>query len=226
MTGEGYRVVSIDYRLALKGKKLKPVRDRAVFLDAVNIAVEDLFSATRYLLDHAGELGIDPENIVTMGSSAGALTVLTAEWELSNRTSRASVLPEDFRFAGVVSLSGAILSDRGKTSYRRAPAPTLLLHGTADGIVAYKGIRFFRWGMYGSYKLANIYKSNNYNYSIIRCKDNTHEIASSLPELWDYVSTFLRRNVVLNEKYVVDVLVEDPFIRRWTSGNNVSDLYD
>ena len=45
LSESGYRVVSIDYRLGLKGKKLHIPKDRGVFLDAVDAAVEDLFSA-------------------------------------------------------------------------------------------------------------------------------------------------------------------------------------
>ena len=95
MTSEGYRVVSIDYRLKLKGLKLKPIRDglklkpirdRAVFMEAVDAAVEDLISATAFIIENAEELNIDPDNIVTMGSSAGAMTVLSADYELCNRT--------------------------------------------------------------------------------------------------------------------------------------------
>jgi hypothetical protein len=53
MTSEGYRVVSIDYRLKLKGLKLKPIRDRAVFMEAVDAAVEDLISATAFIIENA-----------------------------------------------------------------------------------------------------------------------------------------------------------------------------
>jgi len=216
LTSKGYRVVSIDYRLALKGRRLAIPKDRGVFLMAVDTAVEDLYSATKYILDNSRSLKIDTDKLTVMGSSAGALTVLSADWYLSNRAPLASVLPEDFRYNGVISLSGAVLSDHGKPKYERGAAPTLLLHGTEDRIVSYKGFRFFGWAYFGSYKLAEIFAKDNANYSIIRFKDHTHDIAASFLESWAYIENFLARNVLGGEKIIIDALVDDPTFAAFT----------
>lgn len=46
------------------------------------------------------------KRIFLLGSSAGAITVLQADYMLANRTGHALQMPADFRFAGVVSFSG------------------------------------------------------------------------------------------------------------------------
>ena len=209
LSENGYKVVSIDYRLGLKSKKLHIPKDRGVFLEAVDAAVEDLFSATAYIIEHAGELGIDPDNMVAMGSSAGALTVLSADWYLSNRYPLAQALPEGFRYKGIFSFSGAIITDKGIPKYPAGVAPTLLLHGTSDNIVMYKGFKLGSWGLLGSDKLDEVFKKADANFSILRYKDHTHDIALALFEAWGLVRAFLERNVMEGKKTFIDALIED-----------------
>ena len=80
LTQNGYRVVSIDYRLGLKGSKKVGVAQVNVLDKAIHMAVEDLFSATLFMIDNAETLGIDPSNIVISGSSAGAISAMQASW--------------------------------------------------------------------------------------------------------------------------------------------------
>ena len=224
LTSEGYRVVSIDYRLKLKGLKLKPLKDRDVFMDAVDAAVEDMISATAFIIDNAEELNIDPDNIVTMGSSAGAMTVLSAEYELCNRTEMVSSLPSGFRFKGVIPLAGAILRDDGKLSYKEAPSPTLFLHGKDDKIVPYKGFRLFRYTFWGSDKLSSLFAKKGYPYWIIRYNDHGHEVSAALVEAWQYVSSFIEEEVMAGKHRVVDTSVTDNSFKRWES-QSTGDLY-
>jgi carboxylesterase type B len=86
LTQNGYRVVSIDYRLGLKGANKVGIAQVNVLDKAIHMAVEDLFSATAFMIDNAETLGINPENIVISGSSAGAISVMQAEYEICNRT--------------------------------------------------------------------------------------------------------------------------------------------
>ena len=60
LTGRGYAVFSIDYRLATKPENRYPA------------AVDDVRAAVRYVREHAAELNVDPERVVLMGDSAGA----------------------------------------------------------------------------------------------------------------------------------------------------------
>lgn len=224
MTSEGYRVVSIDYRLKLKGLKLKPIRDRGVFMSAVDAAVEDLISATAFIIDNAEELNIDPSNIVTMGSSAGAMTVLSAEYELCNHTDMVSSLPAGFRYKGVIPFSGALLRDDGRPSYKEDPAPTLFLHGKDDKIVPYKGFSLFRYAFWGSDKLASLFAKKGYPYWIIRYNEHGHEVSGAMIEAWQYVSSFIEEDVMARNHSVVDMTVTDTSFKRWES-QTTGDLY-
>lgn len=166
LTDNGYRVISIDYRLGLKGSNKVGVAQVNVLDKAIHMAVEDLFSATRFIIDNADQLGVNPANIVISGSSAGAISVMQAEYEICNRTSWAQVLPEDFNYAGVMSFAGAILSRKGEVKYAETPAPTLMLHGTSDALVNYRQIKFFNLGFFGGGKLVKRFEKFGYNYNM------------------------------------------------------------
>lgn len=216
MTSEGYPVVTIDYRLGLKGKKLRfdlfhLLQAARLTKEAVDIGVEDLFSAVRYLSDHP-ELGIPADNLVLAGSSAGAMISLSAEWEICNGSLRTAVLPEGFNFRGVMSFAGAIMSSSGKPSYRRAPCPQLLIHGTADGLVEYDKTSLFGWGMFGSSALAKTYAKKGYIYHIYRYQGHNHEMASCFVPTWPEQRRFLEENVISGNPRVIDALVDDPSI--------------
>lgn len=154
LAGNGIDVVAIDYRLGLKDVDPEAVSDVkgmiGIMKNAVDMAVEDLYSATLFVLDHADEWSVDTSRIMISGSSAGAITVLQAENGVCNSTAAASVLPADFRYAGVVSCAGAIFSTSGKPRWDRTPAPMLLFHGNADCNVPYKRASLMGVGYYGS----------------------------------------------------------------------------
>ena len=105
---QGYVVVSIDYRLGLKLARANGPLDAERFAEAfaatLSMATNDLFDATAHVLTQAEAWGIDPERIVTCGSSAGAITVLMGEYALCNAHPATRRLPAGFRYAGVVSL--------------------------------------------------------------------------------------------------------------------------
>ena len=81
LNSQGYSVVSIDYRLGMKGYKVGKGLSGAYkaseqFLKSQQMGVEDVFSAVSYLEAHP-ELGIDANNLVVSGSSAGAIISIT-----------------------------------------------------------------------------------------------------------------------------------------------------
>lgn len=224
MLREGLRVVAIDYRLGLKGQKNVGLGSVDAIDNAIHIAVEDLFSATGFIIDNAAELGIDTENIVLMGSSAGAISVLQAEYEICNGNRCTQVLPEGFNYKGVVSLAGAILSRNGTLKYAKAPCPMLLFHGTADKVVNYKQTKFFKIGWYGSNTIASVCRKNGYNYCIYRYEGARHEIAGSGLENLPAIMEFLEVNVSDGIARSIDATVTDPRIEPSTL--TLSELYN
>lgn len=212
MTANGYRVISIDYRLGLKGSKKVGVAQVNVLDKAIHMVVEDIFSATNFIIENAEQLGVDPANIVISGSSAGAISAMQAEYELANRTSWAQVLPEGFRYAGVMSFAGAILSREGKVDYATAPCPTLMLHGTADKVVPYKQIKLFKLGFFGGGKLIERFQKFGYNYNMYHYLDNGHEVAGAMDRTVDLQTAFLENNVMLGQKRTIEAWISDPDI--------------
>ena len=210
LADEGYHVAAIDYRLGLKGRNVKPDPSSAgVLMEAIQMAVDDLYAATNYLIGNAEALGIDPDRIVVSGSSAGAITALQAEWEICNGKEPAAVLPAWFNYAGIMAFSGAILSLDGPITYPQKPCPTLLLHGTADRIVPYGRIDIFRKHFAGSDALAKKLAAAGANYQILRFTDRGHEIAASMPRNLPEELRFLEENVVRGVYRTLDATLSD-----------------
>ena len=225
LTDNGYRVISIDYRLGLKGSNKVGIAQVNVLDKAIHTAVEDLFSATRFIIDNADQLGVNPSNMVISGSSAGAITVMQAEYEICNRTSWAQVLPEGFNYAGVMSFSGAILSRKGEVKYASAPAPTLMLHGTADNLVNYKQIKFFNLGFFGGGKLVKRFEKFGYNYNMYHFIDYGHEIAGSMDTTFDLQLDFLQTNVIEGKRRIIEAWVDDPGVYKGVGVQPRKELY-
>ena len=223
-TQNGYKVITIDYRLGLKGAGNVGVGNVGTIYNAIQIGVEDLFSATSFIIDNAEALGVDPSNIVVSGSSAGAMIAMQAEWHICNRSGHAGMLPQEFNYAGVMPFSGAILSREGKIKYAKEPAPTLFFHGTADRIVTYKSIKFFKNRFMGADPLSEIFADNGYNYNIYRFEGSQHEIASAFLTTFPEQIRFLETNVIRVQKRIVDASVSDPSIKVWEI-NSTKELY-
>lgn len=213
----GFRVVSIDYRLGLKGQKLGVLPIRPLE-NAVRMATEDLYAALEYLLEHKRELGIDPDRIILAGSSAGAITVLQADYLLANRSGAAAAMPEDFRFAGVLSYAGAVFSREGRPDYRvHAPSPTCFWHGMDDRLVTYNRIRLGRTGFFGSSSLVKRFGESPYR--IVRYRDLGHEAAGLMVPVFGEAMQFVRDFVMDGRQLQVDQTVRDPSIERTEVGS-------
>ncbi len=204
-------VVSIDYRLGLRNlpKEGGVVAMIEAFDNAVNIAVEDLYSATNYVLQNAEEWGVDSSKIMISGSSAGAITAIQAEWMRCNGMPRADVLPEGFKYAGVVSCAGAIFSLKGKPKFESTPAPMLLFHGTSDSNVPYNYASLFGVGFYGSEYITRQLDKLNSPYWFYSVEYADHRIAGT--PLWDkcdLILQFIRDYVIGGEALRIRTDVE------------------
>lgn len=224
LNDNGYAVVTIDYRLGMKGYKvgkgisgLLKATDR--FKLSQDIAVEDVFSAVDFLWRNREEVGIDPDNLVIAGSSAGAITALAAEYAIVN--GKAEGLPEGFNFKGVMSFAGGIMSDSGAPKFRAEPCPILFLHGTADGAVAYNKLGALGKGIWGSNYLVKQLDKMGADYCMYRFTDRTHDVAAYMQACWSLEKDFLEKNVTQGAHRVVDAVVDDASLPSW--GNITTD---
>ena len=225
LTDNGYRVISIDYRLGLKGSTKVGVAQVNVLDAAIHMAVEDLFSATNFIIDNADQLGVDPSALVISGSSAGAISVMQAEYEIANKTAWASVLPQGFNYAGVMSFSGAILSREGKVDFESETCPVLMLHGTSDELVPYKQIAVLHLGFFGGGKLVERFKKYGFNYNMYHFVDYGHEIAGSMDTTLELQLKFLETNVMLGKKRLVEAWIDDPDVWKGFGPQSRKELY-
>ena len=225
LTDNGYGVISIDYRLGLKGSNKVGIAQTNLLDKAIHMAVEDLFSATNFIIDNATELGVNPNNLVVSGSSAGAISVIQAEYEIANQTSWAKVLPEGFNYAGLMSFAGAIFSREGKVDFKTEPCPVMMLHGTADAIVPYTQIAVLNLGFFGGGKLVERFKKYDFNYNMYHFVDYGHEIASSMDTTMDLQLKFLENNVLQGKKRIVESWISDPDIYKGSSLKSRKDIY-
>lgn len=231
LTGNGYDVVSIDYRLGLKQLSSTPdITMKGVISllnNAINMAVEDLFSATLYVLENAAEWQIDTRQIVTSGSSAGAITVLQAENALCNLTPSAAVLPADFRYAGVLSYAGAIFSLKGEPKWKRTPAPIMFFHGSADRQVPYGKATMFGIGFYGPKYLVKEFNKQEWPHWFYDIEYHTHQIAG-LPMLQNHneILTFLTDFVKERRPLTITTTVRDKALEKVDTKFKIMDYFE
>lgn len=222
---KGYIVASIDYRLGMKGVNVSGIKFVRAINHAINLAVSDLFSATNYLLNNAKELNIDPTRIIISGSSAGAITVLQADYELSDHKQSANILPNDFRYAGVISFAGGIFSTEGLPTYNQQPAPTLFFHGSKDKLVPYSKIQLFKLGFFGSDKLAQRFRKKGYPYMCYSMEDNGHDVSTyPLKEFHHEIEQFIENFVFDKKQWMIDIDMKDK-LRQSDTSTSIENYY-
>ena len=174
----GYDVVSIDYRLGMNGVNSPGMIEfLRLFNKTVNIAVEDLFSATNYILDNADNWQIDPSQIVVSGSSAGAITALQAEYSICNKLEVTTHLREGFNYAGIIAFAGAVFTIDGAPKWENPAAPMLLFHGSSDTQVPYNKVAMLGKGMYGSKYIAEKLHKAGMPYWLYTVEYDSHSMA-------------------------------------------------
>lgn len=119
----GYVAVSINYRLAPSGGI-----PRQVITDAAH----DCKAAIRWLRSQAASLRIDGDRIASLGSSAGAYTVLEAAYVPGEGTSGNPGFPSNV--AAVVDQWGALVD---LNELQTGEVPVCIVHGTNDNTVPY-----------------------------------------------------------------------------------------
>lgn len=179
----GYVAVSMSYRLTRKGQPTAfscdcPANDKRNTFQA---ALEDIQDATSFLISNRESLGIDPQNIILAGSSAGAEAVLITAYQPPNCYGLDS---GPVSYAGVVSMAGAI-PDIEKV-YKESAIPTLFFHGTCDNLVPYATAPHHYCNpsqpgyliLHGAHTLANRLAELEVPYWLHTTCGGKHEIAS------------------------------------------------
>lgn len=193
----GFTVISIDYRLGLKDSLMVAQNSRLFDLDdlfqyCIDIATEDCAAAIKWAVEHAEEIDIDPSKMALTGSSAGAITVLQLDYCRSNGLPQASALPEGWKPAAVIPYAGGVMCKKCDLKYKDAPAPTLLMHGTKDKIVAYKGFGLpFHAKLFGSKTIDKKMNKQDIPHWFVRFEGIGHEVASWFPGSVDLFCAFV-----------------------------------
>jgi len=216
-----YTVISIDYRLGFKKtmgpsntnsedpvKALKGINIRnfiGLFENTVSMAVEDLFDATSFVVSQADNWNINKNEIISCGSSAGAVTVLQAEYFICNEHELTKKLPENFKYAGAISFAGAILSKTENLEWKSPPAPLLLFHGDADSNVPYDHIGIFGAGLFGSKFIAAQLDKLNSPYYFYTAENTAHEMAwLPMTQNRDEINIFLNKFVKEKKRLIIN----------------------
>ena len=131
---QGYLGVSIDYRLGGSTPEQPSRYGCKNTLEAIRLATTDLADATAWLLKNCK---VNPNRIIIAGGSAGAMTVMQAEYDLCNREPYiCDILSEGFNYAGVVSAAGAVCTPvGGELTWSSKPCPLFMLQGDEDKVV-------------------------------------------------------------------------------------------
>ena len=197
LTQRGFTVISIDYRLGLKDSVMVANNSRLLDLDdlfqyCIHIATEDCAEAIAWVVAHAEEININPAKIALTGSSAGAITVLQLDYCRANGLPEAAALPEGWKPAAVIPYAGGIMCKKKDLKYPIDPAPTLLMHGTKDKIVAYKSFGLpFNAKLLGSKTIDKKMKNQGIPHWFIRFEGIGHEVASWFPGSVDLFCAFV-----------------------------------
>jgi hypothetical protein len=105
-------------------------------IKAMQFGANDLWLATSFFIKNKDKFNIDISKIFIAGSSAGAETALHAAfWDFNTMNLYNTTLPSDFKYAGLIGGSGAIMDVNLITNKKKIPM--MLFHGNADKIVPY-----------------------------------------------------------------------------------------
>ena len=228
-TEKGYVVIAIDYRLGMRGQtEFAPLRAVKNFHKAIDMAAEDVISALDYTirnLRQTEKFTIDCAHIIVMGSSAGAIAALQADYAMCNGYLNSDILPQSFRIAGIAAYAGAIFSTHGVPKYKnRAPAPTLFCHGTDDKLVVYNKTQFANIGLFGSSSIAKQFKKKGYTYQIRRYTNLGHQVATMYNDEFDIIENFITKIAFTNSGCQLDETRYDPRIEPKWNNLRVRDL--
>lgn len=206
----GFVAVSISYRLLRKGKPTAfgcncPATEK---LEVFKQAVIDYMDAVTFVIDHKDQWGINENQLIAGGSSAGAEAILSAvympQYYVPNQY-------PNIKFAGVFSLAGALVNlDEINTD---TAIPTVLFHGIADNLVPYsKAAHHYCLPsdpgflvLNGSDKIIDRLSYLNSSYLFYSVEKGRHEISgipfSDLPNVFHFF-----KETLVNHKKITQII--------------------
>lgn len=215
LAGRGYVAIAIDYRLGMKNVQGKDGTETiSSLVNSIQMAVEDLYDATSFVYQNADKWNINKNQVIACGSSAGAITVLQAEYNLCSTKESIQKLPEGFRYGGIISFAGAILKSSEENKLVKQPSPIQLFHGNADANVPYNQVEFCPVGLYGSYYIVGQLEIMNLPYYFYQIDNIGHEMATiPMKDNLNEIDSFIRKMVINKEKikiHTVDKGIDRP----------------
>ncbi len=208
MNTSGYAFASISYRLLMKGKSFgcdQPAHQKIMVFQQSMI---DVRRATAYLISRQNDFKLDMSNVILAGSSAGAEAILhTAYWSTANLPTEALVLSADFRYAGIISMAGALIDPAMITAENALPS--LFFHGTCDALVPFdtRSHRLCNPGqsgyllLHGAGELKTRHIQLNKPIYLVTYMNGGHEYASLPMETErDRMLEFIKKDVLGKEK--------------------------
>jgi para-nitrobenzyl esterase len=179
MAARGYAVAAISYRLTMKTLGFGCTTKSEDKIGAFNKASEDISIAVQYLLKNKSKFEINTNKVVLIGTSAGAEAILNLVYVYNDKR-----LPKNFKFAGLISMAGAVTSLENIT--KETAIPTQLFHGTSDQLVPYaiaphhycKTEDAGYLLLYGSRAIANKLKKLKTSYYLYTVDEGDHSWSS------------------------------------------------
>jgi len=102
---KGFVAATMSYTLQRKGKSFGCDVDAGIKIDTFLKTAQDVNRAVAFLVRNQEKLSINPAKIIIVGSSAGAEAVLhAAYWDSTKSDSIGTILPDSFRYSGVISM--------------------------------------------------------------------------------------------------------------------------
>lgn len=136
LSNNNIAAATVTYTLYMKDQSFSCDGILTEKVKAIQIAANQMWAATNFLIQKADELNLDTTLIFIGGNSAGAETSLhAAYWNRNEMTILDHGLSSNFKYAGMAVGSGAIMDLNFIT--KETAIPSLLFHGDEDKLVPY-----------------------------------------------------------------------------------------
>ena len=207
---KGYVAVQISYRLTRKGKSFGCDYEADGKMQTFKLAAEDFMDAVNYMVQNKEEYRIDTEKLIVGGSSAGAEAVLNAVYNERLMFEDLSSY-NNFKFAGVFSLAGAVVNAKYITEENAVPG--VFFHGTEDNLVPY-GTGPHHWCdrdkagyiiLDGSKTITEKLDTLNASYSLYSFEGGKHEHSGMPFDYFPEVFSFFNSVFLNGEKQQIEV---------------------